>query len=84
MRCLLYLVPLLPLAPLARAQCALVSVSGCQPDPAEVILTLPLPSGQGAATCQQLCRDQEPCRYWSLTPSAPAPPCAGVLLTINR
>ena len=66
MRCLLYLVPLLPLAPLARAQCSLVSVSGCQPDPAEVILTLPLPSGEGAATCQQLCRDQEPCRYWSL------------------
>ena len=63
MRCLLVLVPLVTLA---RAQCSLVSVSGCQPDPAEVILTLPLPSDQGAATCQQLCRDQEPCRYWSL------------------
>ena len=49
LRCLL---PLLPLLQLARAQCALVSVSECQPDPAEVIMTIPLPSSQDRA-CNQ-------------------------------
>ena len=62
---LLYLLYLLPLLPLARAQCSLLSVSGCQPREDEVIITLPLPSDQGAATCQQLCRDYDHCGHWS-------------------
>ena len=62
MRCLLYLV--LPLAPLARAQCSLVSVSGCQPDPAEVIKTYIIP-GEPTSMCQQLCSDTDQCNLWS-------------------
>ena len=63
---LLYLLYLLPLLPLARAQCSLLSVSECQPDPDEVIVTIPLPSDQEAASiCQQLCGIQEDCNYWT-------------------
>ena len=51
---------LLPLVPLARAQCSLLSVSECKPDTDEVIVTIPLPSDQEAATiCQQLCGIQD-------------------------
>ena len=62
------LVPMVPLlwvaslVPPALAQCSLVSVSGCQPDPHQVIQAVTLPSLQA---CQQLCRDEEQCQYWS-------------------
>ena len=59
---------LLPLVPLARAQCALLSVAECQPDPAEVIREISLPSDQGAGysqVCQQLCGVEEACNHWS-------------------
>ena len=63
MRLLLYLLPLLPLA---RAQCSLLSVSECQPDQAEVIREIALPSNPGARQlCQQFCGVQEGCSYWS-------------------
>ena len=55
---------LLPLIPLARAQCSLVSVSGCQPDPAEVIMTLIIP-GEPPSICQELCIDLDDCNFWS-------------------
>ena len=59
------MVPLLWLAclvPPALAQCSLVSVSGCQPDPHQVIQAVTAPSHQA---CQQLCRDEGQCRHWS-------------------
>ena len=59
------MVPLLWLAclvPPALAQCSLVSVSGCQPDPHQVIQAVTAPSHQA---CQQLCRDEDQCRHWS-------------------
>ena len=60
---LLPLLCLLPLMPLARAQCSLLSVSECKPDTDEVIVTIPLPSDQEAATiCQQLCGIQDDCK----------------------
>ena len=63
---LLPLLCLLPLLPLARAQCSLLSVSECKPDPDEVIVTIPLPSDQEAAIiCQQLCGIQDDCEFWS-------------------
>ena len=64
---LLYLLYLLPLLPLARAQCSLLSVAGCQPDPAEVIMTLTLPgdTGEAPSICQQLCSDLDHCNLWS-------------------
>ena len=51
---------------MVSAQCSLLTVSECQPDLDEVILTVPLPSYEGAAQlCQELCGVQEDCEYWS-------------------
>ena len=51
---------------MVSAQCSLLTVSECQPDLEEVIMTVPLPSYQGAAQlCQELCGVQEDCEYWS-------------------
>ena len=62
---MLYLLCLLPLVPLAQAQqCSLVSVSGCQPDPSEVIKTYIIP-GEPTSMCQQLCTDTDQCNLWS-------------------
>ena len=61
---MLYFLCLLPLLHLARAQCSLVSVSGCQPDPSEVIKTYIIP-GEPTSMCQQLCSDTEQCNLWS-------------------
>ena len=60
-----YLVSLLALLRLARAQCSLLSVSECQTDPSEVIMTLPIPANQEAVTtCQLLCVVEDYCKYW--------------------
>ena len=61
---MLYLLCLLPLLHLAEAQCSLVSVSGCQPDPSEVIKTYIIP-GEPTSMCQQLCSDTDQCNLWS-------------------
>ena len=59
---------LLPLLPLAQAQCSQFSVAECQPDPDEVIREISLPGDQGASysqVCQELCGIEEGCNHWS-------------------
>ena len=68
------MVPLLWLAclvPPALAQCSLVSVSGCQPDPHQVIQAVTAPSHQA---CQQLCRDEGQCHPHLQPPGPLLPP----------
>ena len=61
-----HLLHLLSLVPLARAQCSMLSVSECEPDTAELIREISLPSNPGAGQlCQQFCGVQEGCSYWS-------------------
>ena len=57
---------LLFLLPLVSGQCTLFSVGECQPDAEEIIMSVDLPSDQGAhSVCQELCLIQEDCEYWS-------------------
>ena len=61
----LYFLSLL-LPPLTEAQCSVMSVADCDPDPDKVILTARLSGDEGSSLlCQQLCGVQDDCAYWS-------------------
>ena len=61
-----YICSLIFLLPLVSGQCTLFSVGECSPNADEIIMSVDLPSDQGAhSLCQELCGIQEDCEYWS-------------------